>query len=120
MENNIQYALYGAQISEKNIERAQKERFFYIGPQYVLIYRKKLKKRPNMWKMIPETANMTVSVTEWLQKCNMEILTEVAEAKLAEQSDGAESFLERFERELEAERNKIREAEKGGETVCTK
>ena len=120
MENKIQYVLYGAGISDAAIERANRERFSYIGPQYVLIYRKKLKKRPDGWKIIPETAHMTASVAEWLQKCNLTILTEVAGMKLAKQSDSAESFLERFAMELEAERNTLRKAEEGGETVCTK
>ena len=117
MEKKIQYVLYGAGISDTAIERANRERFSYIGPQYVLIYRKKLKKRTDEWKIIPETAHMTESVSEWLQKCNLTILTEVAETKLTEQSDSAESFLERFAMELEAERNTLRKAEKGGETV---
>lgn len=120
MEKKIQYVLYGAGISDTAIERANRERFSYIGPQYVLIYRKKLKKRPDGWKIIPETARMTASVAEWLQKCNLEILTELADAKLQEQTEGADRFLDRFEAELEAERKRFLEAKKGGETVCTK
>lgn len=111
----IAYRLYGAVLDGERVREAERERYCFIGMGYILIYRRKLRRAKPGWKEMRDLTVLPPAAAEWLRQSNMEILEEFAERHAEDARSGKEQFLERFERELEAEARRLREKDREGE-----
>ena len=97
------YRLYGTVLNEESAALPETERYCFIGPGYILVYRRKLRRRPEGWKEMRDLTVLPPAAVEWLREANMEILEEFARKHRESAEDRSGRFLDRFERELEAE-----------------
>lgn len=113
----ISYRVYGVALNEESAALVQTERFCYIGPGYILIYRRKLGRSKAGWKEMRDLSILPSSAIEWLRQANFQILEEFAREHEDRLSRQNEQFLDRFEKELESERLHVeqKQAEGGGE-----
>ncbi|WP_298021034.1 hypothetical protein [uncultured Dysosmobacter sp.] len=103
----IRYKLYAMKVSQEGLQRAERERFFMVTPTHILIYRRPWRKMPEGVKAVAPDIRLSEKETEWLRECNLSIMRAFAEKHEQTAAAGMESFVDAFERELMAEREKL-------------
>ena len=104
---NVSYRLYGTVLDEESAKLPETERYCFLGPGYILIYRRKLRRKRDGWKEMRDLTVLPDAALEWLREANMEILEEFTREHRESLEARNGQFLDRFERELEAEARKF-------------
>lgn len=107
------YSLYLFPVSTENIKMAVEERFHRINKQYILVYTN------NLFSHVPkaryhiidesETGRLSDGERVWLLEANMKIIMEESEKKQDEILKSFEEKLDRLEKELAREEEKIQQ-----------
>ena len=103
------WKLYKAEADENSIAEAMKQEYARISGEKVLIYCRG--KKPNGFTNVKDEHTLTKEETAWIGESNIAIMTAFSEKHRKEREKAERSFLERFERELEKEREKMKENE---------
>jgi len=104
---NIRYKLYAMKVSQEGLRIAEREQFSMVTPTHILIYRRPWRKTPEGVKVVASDIRLSAKETEWLRECNFSIMRAFAEEHEQTATAGMESFVDAFERELMAEREKL-------------
>lgn len=111
------YRLYLFPVSQGNVELAVKERFHRINKQYILVY------TDNLFSHVPveryhiidesETGRLSDGEKVWLLEANMKIIMEESNKKQDEILKRFGEKLDRLEKELAKEEEKIQQGTSG-------
>lgn len=113
MRKTVRYRLYAAKLGRETIREAIENPLSRISGGYALIY--KQGKAPEGYReVIGEAVGLlTETDREWLKDANMAIMLKFAKEHTEARRKGIRDFAARFERELEAEREKMEETDHG-------
>lgn len=101
------YKLYALLPTQENLQIAERERFYMVCPDHILIYRRPWRKKPKEAVEVGENIRTSEQESDWIRTCNLCIMREFSLRHEESAAAGMESFLEKFEKELAAEQEKL-------------
>lgn len=109
----IRYRLYAAVTDQSTVKAAFEAPYSRINGRYALIYKRG--KAPTGYKEITDKieALLAESDRQWIQETNARIMAQFVSEHKEAQHMGIMDFAKRFEKELEAEREKMEDEEHG-------
>lgn len=104
----LRYRIYAMKATPENIEAAQKKyKYFRATKSYLLVYTEK--RKPQGSVLVKDAEQLADADKGWIQGCNIIILDELARNNPDTQNQMM-GFLSDLERELERERELLKEA----------
>ena len=104
----LKYRVYAMKVTPENIETAQRKyKYFRATKSYLLVYTEK--RKPDKSVLVRDVGQLPDADKGWVQGCNIIILDELARNS-PDTQDQMMGFLSDLERELERERELLKEA----------
>lgn len=113
-KKQIVYILSALEATEENIKAALKRRFQRITPDYILVYDEDLQENSVEIKA-DDLKELTDQDFEWLQGCNMILLSEFLQNHEDSQKKSFRGFMEELENNIKKEFQKEKDSEEGVE-----
>ena len=101
----IRYKLY-AMCPEDGDNVVEKEKYTRRTSRYVLVYKRG--KKPKNSVMVEDLSALSDDDKAWLERCNLELLHDFVESHHEAAMRGTADFVNRFQKELEKEQEKMR------------
>ena len=109
------YKLYAAEVSRLNVEKAERERFFRVTVNYMLLYRRtKPRHIPSVEVKGDDLRRLTESDRLWLADCIATLLGEAAGRRQETAAQRVNEMLTAWEKELQKTREGLKKEAQDG------